>query len=63
VSKTTNRVEGILIGLAANYCPVVVGSLGGARWGVGSIGHRMLQHCEILPRVRLAASSLAKRWP
>ena len=47
----------------ANYCPVVVGSLGGARWGVSSIGHRMLQHCEILPRVRSVASSLAERWP
>jgi ADP-ribosylglycohydrolase len=46
----------------ANYCPVLVGSMGGARWGASSIGDRMLKHCDILPRVRLAATNLALRW-
>lgn len=45
-----------------NYCPVLVGSIGGARWGARNISNRTLQHCAILPRVRLAASSLAARW-
>ncbi len=44
-----------------NYCPVLVGSIGGARWGAGSISERMLEHCEILPRVRKAAGSLASQ--
>ena len=46
----------------ANYCPVIVGSLGGARWGAPSIAPRHLAHCDILPRVRSAAEKLASRW-
>ncbi len=46
----------------ANYCPVLVGSIGGARWGAGHIGPRLLAHCEILGRVRLAAGRLAAKW-
>jgi len=46
----------------ANYCPVLVGSIGGARWGASNISDAMLEHCDILPRVRSAAASLASRW-
>lgn len=46
----------------ANYCPVLVGSVGGARWGANSIGARMLEHCDVLRRVRSTAESLASRW-
>jgi len=46
----------------ANYCPVLVGSIGGARWGASSIGDKMLDHCDILVRVRSAAASLASQW-
>lgn len=46
----------------ANYCPVLVGSIGGARWGVSNISDSMLEHCDILPRVRSAAAILASRW-
>jgi ADP-ribosylglycohydrolase len=46
----------------ANYCPVLVGSIGGARWGASSIADRMIGHCDILPRVQSAAASLASRW-
>lgn len=28
----------------ANYCPVLVGSLGGARWGVGALSHAWYSH-------------------
>ena len=45
-----------------NYCPVLVGSIGGAKWGVGSISHRMLGHCDILPRARSVAQNLASGW-
>jgi len=45
-----------------NYCPVLVGSIGGAKWGVGSISHRMLGHCDILPRARSVAKNLASGW-
>jgi ADP-ribosyl-[dinitrogen reductase] hydrolase len=48
---------------SANYCPVLVGSIGGARWGAEGIGDELLGHCRILPRVRSAAASLASRWP
>jgi ADP-ribosylglycohydrolase len=46
----------------ANYCPVLVGSIGGARWGASSIGQRMLGHCDLMPRVRSAVERLASRW-
>ncbi len=46
----------------ANYSPVLVGSMGGARWGASSIADTMLDHCDILPRVRLVAATLASRW-
>lgn len=46
----------------ANYCPVLVGSIGGARWGASSIGKRMLGHCDLIPRVRSAVERLASRW-
>ena len=46
----------------ANFSPVLVGSMGGARWGARSVSDRMLDHCDILPRVRSAAVTLASRW-
>lgn len=47
----------------ANYCPVLVGTLGGARWGASSIDAKHLTHAsEILPRVEEAARELAKDW-
>jgi len=46
----------------ANFCPVLVGSIGGARWGASSIADKMLDHCDILPRVRSAAANLALQW-
>jgi ADP-ribosylglycohydrolase len=46
----------------ANYCPVLVGSIGGARWGAKCIDQRLLDHCDILPRIRSAAEKLAALW-
>mgnify|MGYP001819450472 CR=1 FL=1 len=31
----------------ANYCPVLVGSLGGARWGASGVPDSMLEHCDM----------------
>jgi ADP-ribosylglycohydrolase len=46
----------------ANYCPVLVGAIGGARWGAASIPVRQLQHCVVLAQVRQSALALAQRW-
>jgi ADP-ribosylglycohydrolase len=47
---------------AANYCPVLVGAIGGARWGASAIPPSSLAHVDILPRVWAAAESLADGW-
>ena len=46
----------------ANYCPVLVGAIGGARWGASAIPPSSLAHVDILPRVQAAAESLAGGW-
>ena len=43
----------------ANYCPVLVGSIAGARWGMSSINRSLLDHCTILSRVQAIAEHLA----
>jgi len=44
---------------SANYCPVLVGAIAGARWGVSAIPPSSLAHVDILPRVVAAADALA----
>jgi ADP-ribosylglycohydrolase len=46
----------------ANYCPVLVGGIGGARWGASAVPQRSLAHVDILPRVRATAEALAADW-
>jgi hypothetical protein len=46
----------------ANYGPVLVGAIGGARWGAAAIQPQFLAHCDTLMRARLAAESLANEW-
>ena len=46
----------------ANYCPVLVGAIAGARWGASAITPSSLAHVDILPRVKAAAESLASGW-
>jgi hypothetical protein len=46
----------------ANYCPVLVGVIGGVRWGASAIPERTMAHCEILPWVVQAAEALAQGW-
>lgn len=47
----------------SNYSPVLVGSLGGARWGRVAIHPRDLAHPpDVLARVRAVAADLAATW-
>ncbi len=47
----------------ANYCPVLVGSIGGARWGVSRIDPLSLGHqADLLLRIRSVAQGLSDLW-
>ena len=47
----------------ANYCPVLVGSIGGARWTAASVPPMLLAlHDELLPRLQSVAETLARGW-
>ena len=46
----------------ANYCPVLVGAIGGARWGAAHIEMRHLNHCTIVSQVQAIAEKLALPW-
>jgi ADP-ribosylglycohydrolase len=46
----------------ANYCPVLVGALAGARWGASAVPPLALVHVTIRPRVLAAAQALAASW-
>ena len=46
----------------SNYCPVLVGAIGGARWGAGAVPVERIKHAELLPRVITAANHLATAW-
>lgn len=47
---------------AANYCPVLVGAIGGARWGASEIPLRMLPKSDIAIQVNSVASALGEMW-
>ena len=48
---------------ASNYSPVLVGSIGGARWGRGAIAEAEVAHqSDVLPRLRSVAADLARGW-
>jgi ADP-ribosylglycohydrolase len=47
---------------SANYWPVLVGAIGGARWGASAIPSSSLAHVDVLPRVRKTAEALAAGW-
>jgi len=47
----------------SNYCPVLVGSIGGARWGRSQIDEKLLHHHgKLLPRLEAVALFLAREW-
>jgi len=54
--------EAITFAGPANYCPVVVGAIGGAKWGDDNIPRSELSHCDILHRVQTVADLLAEQW-
>ena len=45
-----------------NYCPVLVGSIGGARWGVDQVPVELIRHVELLPRLWHVGGQLASGW-
>ncbi len=48
---------------ASNYSPVLVGSIGGARWGRSAIDEgAFAHHASLLPRLRSVATDLAGGW-
>ena len=40
-----------------NYCPVLVGSIGGAKWGSNNIGSELLSHCNQLERIQIVVKN------
>lgn len=47
----------------ANYCPVLVGSIAGARWGRSSIGDDELRHqASLLAQLERTSASMAATW-
>ena len=46
----------------SNYCPILVGSIGGARWGAAAVPKEAVDHCSVLPQVSSVAAVLAESW-
>lgn len=47
----------------ANYCPVLVGSIGGARWGGAAVSDAALgHHGDLVPAIQATARALAAAW-
>lgn len=46
----------------ANYCPVITGTLAGARWGRQEISGNDLRHCAVLEQVQALAGNLSATW-
>ena len=46
----------------ANYCPVLVGAMAGARWRAAAIPVQMLLDCDLLGRIQDVSHRLADEW-
>lgn len=46
----------------SNYCSVLVGAIGGARWGVQEVPFDRIPHQDVLPRIYAVAERLASGW-
>ncbi len=46
----------------ANYCPVLVGAIGGARWGASRIPTLALAHFRFTQRLHTVADALSTEW-
>ena len=66
VGSSSSFSEALDLSLAfagpANYGPVLVGAIGGARWGSSAIPRQALDHVDILRRVETCAHGLAAGW-
>ena len=45
-----------------NFCPVLVGAIGGARWGASAVPVERIRHTELMPRVTVVAQKLSALW-
>jgi ADP-ribosylglycohydrolase len=66
VGSSSSFAEALDLSLAfagpANYGPVLLGAIGGARWGSSAIPRQALGHVEIRRRVETCAHGLAAGW-
>ena len=66
VTRNENFADALIASLdfagPANYCPVLVGAMGGARWGAVAIPLQILLDCDPLGRVRDVYERLANEW-
>ena len=46
----------------SNYCPVLAGSLGGARWGASSISRNWFRENDLVLRVQKVTERLTSMW-
>ena len=46
----------------ANYCPVLAGSIGGARWGASNIDSAWFANNNVISRIKTVAEFLASSW-
>lgn len=46
----------------ANYCPVLVGSIGGARWGINEIPDHFLPSGRLRERIESVTTAMANFW-
>jgi hypothetical protein len=46
----------------SNYCPVLAGAIGGARWGASTISNTWFPDKLFLAKIRETAEQLAKGW-
>ncbi len=45
-----------------NFCPVLVGAIGGARWGASAVPVERIRHTDLMPRVTAVAQVLSAAW-
>lgn len=55
-------VRSITFAGPANYCPVLVGSIGGARWGMSAVPETLFPSGKLQKRIETASAELANLW-
>ena len=45
-----------------NYCPVLVGAIGGARWGIDAVPKTRESDCPLMTRISSVSGLLVEKW-